>query len=377
MRSRPLLLSSVRRSSASRRLGAVGVSLVLATMLVATSASAATMVLSYTAGASGHGETELVELAADGPIVRGKLPGLVAAVRGQPVWLKPQAVKVRTVDCECVMNLPDPDSYDESKPPAACTKPRSLQVLALHNATTGKVTAIGKAPDLLSDGEGEGSWSIEVLGQAGTVLLAVDKRYSSSCGGAHGSESSELLAIDLATGKAVEPWTKAERAAVLAAGRTKAIAALKAALAKDGGDEFEGDTEQSLAVVALAPQWNQAGTMLARYLLQVDWHYAGGDGVWGSYSRSTWLQLPQVPAALKAGGTLPAGLRQHWAKVGKGKERFGWSYVDEIAAPAVSKLFSVKAAAKDASVDVKVKPARDDAPPARRAAPSRPQRPGR
>lgn len=146
MRSRPLLLSSVRRSSASRRLGAVGVSLVLATMLVATSASAATMVLSYTAGASGHGETELVELAADGPIVRGKLPGLVAAVRGQPVWLKPQAVKVRTVDCECVMNLPDPDSYDESKPPAACTKPRSLQVLALHNATTGKVAAIGKAP---------------------------------------------------------------------------------------------------------------------------------------------------------------------------------------------------------------------------------------
>ncbi len=368
MRDRPLLSSSLVRMLAT-----------VTVVVGATPAFAATMVLSYTAGASGHGETELLELGANGPVVRGKLPGLVAAVRGQPVWIKPRPVKVRVVDCDCVAGREDADSYDESKPPAACTKTRTVQILALHNGTTGKVTPIGTAPKLLSDGEGDGSWSIEVLGQIGSMLLAVDKRWNFTCGGAHGSDSSDLLAIDLATGKAVEPWTKAERAAILAAGRAKAIAAIKAASADE---EFEGDTESSLAVVALTPRWNGAGTLLPHYLMQVDWNYAGGDGVWGSYSRSTWVQLAVVPAALKPGASLPGGLLAHWTRKGApAAERYGWSYVDEIAAPAVIKLFGAKgASAKDASVDLKARPAKDDAPAPAAVAPAagaRPQRPGR
>ena len=351
----------------------------LPTLMWAQIASAGTMVLSYAAGASGLGQTELVELMPDGPVVRAKLPGLVAAVRGKPVWIKPRTVKVRTVDCECVTGREDADSYDEAKPPAACTKVRNYNVLALHDGVTGKALPLGKTPKLLSDGEGEASWSIEVLGQIGTLLIAEEKRWNFSCGGAHGSHSSELLAIDLATGKPVSPWTPAERTAILEAGRTKAIAAIKAAAE---GEEFESDTEQSLAVVALVPRWNGAGTLLPRYLMQVDWNYAGGDGVWGSYSRSAWLQLAVVPAALKAGATLPKGLLAHWTRKGApAAEFYGWSYVDEIASGAVLKLFAVKAGGSDASADLKAAPAADDAPARGSAAkpvdPARPQRPSR
>lgn len=283
--------------------------------------------LVWTAGGKGVGSTQLVEIGASGPRVTASGAGLVVALPGR-VWAVREApVGVPVLNCAC-LTPSQLDQLDPDRPPPKCVSKTKYRALHLVDAHTGKSALVARAPRLLTAGEGAPGWSTELLGQVGPYLLAADYSWEMPCAAAHGGAAASFVAVDLVSGKPVELWAKGEQAQLAQVGSAKALTALTAAMRKDGLDGKVGaDMANTLAVQAVSPAWDATGKLAPRFLYVLGWDYASGDGVWGSYSRSAWVQIPLTLQRFQGQPLLPAAVRQQFA-LQRQARRFGWSAVE-------------------------------------------------
>lgn len=310
-----------------RRQGILSLCVALAAGVHALPAQAQQAWLVWTAGGKGIGTTQLVEGGTSGPKVTASGAGLVVAVPGR-VWAVREAqVAVPVLKCAC-LTPEQRERLDPDRPPAKCVTKAKYKTLHLVDAHTGKATLVARAPLLLTDGEGSPRWSTELLGQVGPYVLAADYSWEMPCAAAHGGGSASFVALDLVSGKSTELWAKGEQAQLARAGSAKALTALSAAMRKDGMDgKIEAEMANTLAVQALSPTWDAPGKLAPRYLYVLGWDFASGDGVWGSYSRSAWVQIPHTIKRFQDQPLLPLAVRQQFALLPQAR-RFGWSAVE-------------------------------------------------
>ncbi len=318
--------------------------------------------LVWTAGGKGIGATRLVELSAAGPAVTASGEGLVVAVPGRVWAVREAAVAVPVLKCSC-LSAQQRDSYDPDRPPAKCVSKANYKALHLIDAYTGKSTPVARPPSLLTADEGAPSWSTELLGQVGPYVLAADYSWEMPCMAAHGGGAASFVALDLIAGKPVELWGKAEQAQLARAGRDKALAALAAAMRKDGLDgKVEAAMADTLAVQALSPTWDGAGKLAPRFLFVLGWDYASGDSVWGSYSRAAWVQVPFAIKRFQGQPLLPLAVRQQFALQPEAR-RFGWSAVEPAQLALVRKELTTPTAVAPAKPSPAAAPAASPAAP--------------
>lgn len=329
--------------------------------------------LVWTAPGKGLGSTQLVDMTAQGPQVVASAAGWVAALPGRVWSLRQTNVAVPVVQCACLSEA-ERDAYNPEKPPARCVRKKSFAALQLVDARTGKARLVAEPPALLSAEEGEASWRTELLGQVGPYLLAAHYTWDSPCMAAHGGAAATFVAVDLRTAKPVALWSEAEAAALLRGGRGKALAAMEAALKKQGdGGGLVADMADTLTVQAVSPLWDGAGRLQPRWLFVLGWDFASSDGVWGSYSRSAWVQIPQGIKAFENQPLLPLAVRSQFAAAAKGPtpaRRFGWSAVQADQRQEVLAALAGKGAA------AVVEPSAAPPKPIAAAKPSAPGQPG-
>lgn len=314
-----------------RALGAVCAALTLP-LALATPALAQEAWLVWTAPGKGLGQSQLLEMTAMGPQIAASSAGFVAA-HGSRVWsVRPVTVQLPVVACGC-LTAAERDSYNPDKPPPRCVSKKPFQSLQLVDALTGKARLLAPPPPHLSAEEGEPTWRIELLGQVGQYVLAQEYTWESPCMAAHGGAAAAFIALDLASGKAVDLWAKAEHDQLLRAGRDKALTAIREALKKAGEDgRMVDEMADTLSIQAVSPAWDAAGRLQPRWLYVIGWDYASGDGVWGSYSRGAWVQISQKLKRFANQPLLPLPVRLHLAALAKADpppRRFGWSAVQE------------------------------------------------
>lgn len=298
----------------------------LASVVAVPSVQAQQSYLVWTAGGKGLGQTQLVELGAAGPKVTASGAGLVVAMPGR-VWAVREAMMaVPLLRCAC-LTAAQRDRYDPDRPPAHCVSQVKRKALHLVDAQTGTSRVLVRPPNLLTQDEGTAGWSAEMLGQVGPYLLAASYSWESPCQAAHGGSSASFVALDLVSGQPVDIWAKGEQAELVRVGGAKAMAALSAAMRKQGLDgKVEATMANTLAVQALFPAWDAAGQLSPRYLFVLGWDYASGDNLWGSYSRSVWVQVPYAISRLQGQPLLPQAVRHQLALQTQAR-RFGWSAV--------------------------------------------------
>jgi hypothetical protein len=350
--------------------------LILTAGLSAAPALAGELSLAWTGPETGPGETMLLESTPTGPEVRATMKGLVFAAMGQPWVVRDKVFPVSHVDCACAWKVAG-DDYDPDNPPKKCLRTVKMKGVELFAPATGKVIPVGKPALLFGGEEGGGTWEVEVLGQAGSVVFFADRTWNHTCGAAHGNATAEFIAIDVAKGRAIRPWTDSEEIELLRLGHRAAFQTIADAVRRDDPErKMEADDASQLTLQAMTPRWNAEGLLVPQYLFQIEWDYASSDGTWGDYSRSAWVPLETIPAALSTGTRQPPLVRDWFAKHAYKAERRGASIVDEIARNAVLKLFGKRLPPPDASLDTRVRPKTDDVPAKR---PSRPGagRPGR
>lgn len=326
-----LLKQSDRLGRVARSVLAVCAALALP-LAPATPALAQESWLVWTAPGKGLGQTQLLEMTAMGPQIAASGAGFVAA-HGSRVWsVRAVTVQLPVIACGC-LTASERDSYNPDKPPPRCVSKKPFQSLQLVDALSGKARLLAPAPAYLSAEEGEPSWRVELLGQVGQYMLAAEYTWESPCMAAHGGAAAAFIALDLASGKAVELWGKAEHDQLVRAGRDKALAAIREALKKGGEDgRMVDEMADTLSVQAVSPAWDAAGRLQPRWLYVVGWDYASGDGVWGSYSRSAWVQIAEKLKRFANQPLLPLPVRLHLAAQAKADpppRRFGWSAVQE------------------------------------------------
>ena len=305
---------------------------VCAALALATPALAQESWLVWTAPGKGLGQTQLLEMTAMGPQVAASGAGFVAA-HGSRLWsVRAVTVQLAVVSCDCLTPA-ERDVYNPDKPPPRCVSKKPFQSLQLVDVQTGKAKLVAPAPAYLSVEEGEPSWRIELLGQVGQYMLAAEYTWESPCMAAHGGAAAAFVTLDLATGKAVELWGKAEHDQLVRAGRDKALSAFREALKKAGEDgRMVDEMADTLSVQAVSPVWDAAGRLQPRWLYVLGWDYASSDGVWGSYSRGVWVQIAQKLKRFANQPLLPLPVRLHLAAQAKADpppRRFGWSTVQE------------------------------------------------
>lgn len=286
----------------------------------------------WTAPGKGLGQTQLLEMTAMGPQVAASGAGFVAA-HAAKVWsVRAVTVQLPVVACGC-LTAAERDNYNPDKPPPRCVSKKPFQSLQLIDALTGKARLLASPPRSLSAEEGEPSWRVELLGQVGQYMLAAEYTWESPCMAAHGGSAAAFIALDLASGKAVDLWGKGEHDQLVRAGRDKALAAFREALKKAGEDgRMVDEMADTLSVQAVSPLWDAAGRLQPRWLYVIGWDFASGDGLWGSYSRGVWVQVTQKLKRFSNQPLLPLPVRLHFAAQAKANpppRRFGWSAVQE------------------------------------------------
>lgn len=301
-------------------------------LALATPALAQESWLVWTAPGKGLGQSQLLEMTAMGPQIAASGAGFVAA-HGSKVWsVRAVTVQLPVVACGC-LTAAEREAYNPDRPPPRCVSKKPFQSLQLVDALTGKARLLAAPPAFLSAEEGEPTWRVELLGQVGQYMLAAEYAWESPCMAAHGGAAAAFVALDLASGKPVELWAKAEHDQLVRAGRDKALAAIREGLKKGGGDgRMVDEMADTLSVQAVSPAWDAAGRLQPRWLYVLGWDYASGDGVWGSYSRGAWLQIAQKLKRFANQPLLPLPVRLHLAaqtKADPPPRRFGWSAVQE------------------------------------------------
>jgi hypothetical protein len=132
----------------------------------------------------------------------------------------------------------------------------------------------------------------------GRYFFVSESTFSYSCG-AHGNTTASASVFDLETGG---PVTLVDEA-TLDASRDKARADFVRSAAEVGDPSEDAAAEIHLATSE--PIWSDGGVTM-RHLFWIDACYACSDGAWSSYSRTSVVDDPALPAAFSLLPTPPA-----------------------------------------------------------------------
>lgn len=206
---------------------------------------------------------------------------LVGAAGVQTLVMTP--VKVKHVDCTCARGKGD-DIPEESKIPAKCKKSVAVQVPAIRmgKKLVPLIKPAGSGKDEAGEHEGPAT---DILGVVGPYLLLSVHDWSYACGAAHGSASAEFVVWDADKAAPTEWGEETERKVLAERLGVRAAAYIRG---EAGDDNTNDDENPEMRISALRVGWSSTSLSL-QMLMTMGWHYAGGDSVWGSYSRSKWI----------------------------------------------------------------------------------------
>jgi hypothetical protein len=275
--------------------------LAVASILLPASALAAEDALVWAPNASGKVEAQLWQRPDGGQWSLSRvLPGLSLVGKGGLQELTSATVKVPSYDCECGRNVREDMTPEEF--PTKCKKSVAVQIPAIR--TRGKLVPLMKAPDHTSgeDGTADGPQA-EVLGVVGPYVFVAVHHWTYYCGAAHGNAAAWFMVWDSDAGKTIALWDAAEEKGLARAMSIRALAYIQ----DEAGEDNQDEGEKTLKLSAIKAQWLE-GKLAPSWLGTVDWVYAGGDSMWGSYTRSKWLDNGLVPKKLLPYKDLPEAL---------------------------------------------------------------------
>ncbi len=192
-------------------------------------------------------------------------------------------------------------------------------------AADGRVVAVpAPAPDSGAAAYlAEFAQSPDPIGSVGPYTFVKTTTYAFTCG-AHGHAAMHFAVTDLDGGRAVDVVAELGGERLVAQLAPLAVEAFRARPESLGAGPF---TPESVAVTAAAPRWRDGRLVIALQYTS-DACYACGDGLWSSYTVSTWADAPVVPPRLQGWVDTPAEVMALLGERPPG-EGGGWSGVGD------------------------------------------------
>ncbi len=235
------------------------------------------------------------------------------------VWqLSSDSVNIPYTNCSCVVaayaahgGMPDWDS----PVPKNCRHIAKINIPVAQQLGGKRRIRLTAPPQDVTGEDGESDPNYQVLGVVGSQVVVATHAYQMTCGAAHGGLASTIAVTDLHTGKPAQPWTAAEAGQASAAGRSAAIANLIKAQKLKNAKELSELKGAKFRLSALRIAW-RGGHLTPSWLLTTEACYACSDGIWGSYSWSTWVNvLVPTPKNFSLFDVLPAPLSRLSSRV--------------------------------------------------------------
>ena len=251
-----------------------------------------------------QGTTTTLWLDAEGT-VRGQADGLLVARDTVLYRVTASKLDVPTLSCDQQHAMEDgaPPDPDDAAADAKPSEPGSTTRLELVPVAGGPPIEIVSGLAATTDAgeeiaDAELRHAAHVTAALGRYFFVSESTFSYSCG-AHGNTSASASVFDLETGG---PVTLVDEAS-LDASRDRARADFVRSAAEVGDPSEDAAAEIHLA--ASEPVWIDGGVTM-RHLFWIDACYACSDGAWSSYSRTSTVDDPALPAAFSLLPTPPA-----------------------------------------------------------------------
>lgn len=148
--------------------------------------------------------------------------------------------------------------------------------------------------------------AVRLDGSVGTYLF-VNEELTVDSWGAHPSTEARARAWDLRAAAPAELLTERERASLLPDAREQARTRLSSDGREPGGENLRSE---EVELVALRPRWELDRGLSVALHFTTAVCYACGDGAFGDYTRSVWVDTPALPELLGSHGALP-----DWARI--------------------------------------------------------------